>query len=549
MQQKIERMKKVLLLSIAGAALIGINSSKAQIVLLNDYQNHTSDSIGIFQGNLYREGGFSTLYPIPNTNGKEFWTCSDRGVNVDAANANSDECHPTYDKMFCFPDYAPKIHRIRLDGDSVEVLQTIVIKRPTGENARGVLNPTGYGSKEVEQGSTDTVANCDDFNNKIAPKDYWALDPEGIVKDSLGFFWVGEENGPTIWKMDSTGKVVKRFTPYADMDSASDNDVLIDTVFKYRKNNRGFESMAMTPNGKLYTIIQSPLLYPDKNTGENTQIHRLLELDPATNATRMFVYLNDSIVGDGDDKVRMRDWKVGDMAAINDSTFLVIEAGQRGETDIKKIYLINIAQATPVVNDYDGETLESLTDIIGLQAANIKPVTKTLFLDLKENGWPTELDKSEGIAIINDSTIAVGNDNDFGQFSPDENGIATLTGKKCHVFTYGLKGENKIPNLYVATEPEEPNAIKDFVNVSSVNLYPNPASQEITIDCQVAKNATISIDLCDLYGRKISNTIVAENVSGHFSQKLNVQHMAQGLYFVRLSDGTFSKQFKVVVSH
>lgn len=522
-------------------------TGNAQITLLNDYQNFTSDTIGTFQGILFREGGFSTLYPIANTDGKEFWTCSDRGVNVDAAEANADECHPTYDKMFCFPDYAPKIHRIKIDGDSVQILNTITMKREDGTDARGVLNPAGYGSTEEEQGSTDTVADCANFNNKIAPKDFWALDPEGIVKDSAGFFWIGEENGPTIWKMDSTGKVVKRYTPYANMDSASDIDVQIDTVFKYRKNNRGFESMAMTPNGKLYTIIQSPLLYPDQSTGENTQIHRILELDPATNAMRMFVYLNDSIVGSGDDKVRLRDWKIGDMAAINDSTFLVMEAGQRGATDIKKIYLINIANATAVNNDYNGQSLESLKDAPGLAAEGITPVSKTLFLDLKANGWPTELDKSEGLAIINDSTIAVCNDNDFGQVSPEENGIATATGKTCHVFLYRLQGENKVPNLFQATE--EPNAIKDESDINYTSLYPNPAGNEATLDLSLNKVSNITIDMYDLTGRKVISTISSKNVSGHRSYKINTASLNSGVYFVKLQANHFSKEFKIIIAH
>ncbi|MBK9110064.1 MAG: esterase-like activity of phytase family protein [Saprospiraceae bacterium] len=72
---------------------------------------------------------------------------------------------------------------------------------------------------------------------------------------------------------------------------------MIDTVFKYRKNNRGFEGIAITPNGKIYVAIQSPLLFPSKSIGENSRIHRILEIDPATNITRMFAYLNDGIIG------------------------------------------------------------------------------------------------------------------------------------------------------------------------------------------------------------------------------------------------------------
>ena len=106
------------------------------------------------------------MYPIANTDGKEFWTVSDRGANIDAANANPAACRPTYDKIYSFPAYAPKIHRIRLNGDSIQILQTITMKRPDGTNATGLLNPTGFGSTAIEVVSTDTVVDCANFNAK-----------------------------------------------------------------------------------------------------------------------------------------------------------------------------------------------------------------------------------------------------------------------------------------------------------------------------------------------------------------------------------------------
>jgi len=540
-------MKKTWYLLLAAVMISGSSATYAQITLKQDNQNNNAATIGIFQDILFKEGGFSTLFPIPGTGGKEFWTCSDRGVNVDCANANPDGCHPTYDKMFCFPDYAPKIHHIRLNGDSVQVLGTITMKRPDGTNARGVLNPTGFGSKEAEKASTDTVTDCSDFDTKVAAKDQWALDPEGLVKDADGNFWVGEENGPTIWKMDATGKVLQRYTPYADQDGAADIDMQIDTVFKYRKNNRGFESMAMTPNGKLYTIIQSPLLYPDKATGENTRMHRMLELDPATGDMRMLAYLNEGVIGEaGPDQVRMSDWKIGDLAAINDSTFLVIEAATRGATVKKNIYLININQATAIVSGlYGTKTAEGLVDSAGLAGEGIKAVKKTLFMDLTAHGWPAELDKSEGLAIINDSTIAVGNDNDFGQVSPGANGIATATGIKSHVLVYGLQGDNKIPGLVT----EAPSSVKEPSLIANAALYPNPAAKQVTLTFGLQRAATASASVYDLQGRKVMTAGGQGLTVGSQSVNLDVQSLDNGFYFVQLAVEGQRKQFKLVIAH
>ena len=424
------------------------NQSEAQITLLQDYQNNTSANIGTYQGMLFKEAGFSSLYPIPNTGGKEYWTISDRGPNIDDANANPAACRPTYDKMFPFPSYAPKIHRIRVNGDSIQILQTITMKRPNGLNATGLMNPTGFGSTALEVVSTDTVLDCSRFSLKTAAKDIWGIDSEGILVDKEGNFWISEEGGPSIWKISPQGVVLKRFMPYANQTGAEPQDAPIDTVFKYRRNNRGFESLAIAPNGKIYAFIQSPLYYPTTAVGSATRVHRILEINPATNAMRMLVYLNDGVIGAaGANQIRLQDWKLGDAAAINDSTFLVLEAAARGTTDIKRMYLINIAQATSITSGlYGGLTAEALVDSTGLAANGIKAVKKTLFMDLLANGWPSVLDKAEGLAIVNDSTIALCNDNDFGASSPAADGIVTQTGNKSHVLLYRLQGINKIPN-------------------------------------------------------------------------------------------------------
>ncbi|MES2656582.1 MAG: choice-of-anchor I family protein [Bacteroidota bacterium] len=443
------------------------------ITKLQDYKNNTSAAIGTFQGINYKEAGFSTLFPIPNTNGTEFWTCSDRGVNIDCANANTASCRPTYDKMYAFPSYTPKIHRIRIVGDSIQILQSITIKRPNGTGATGIINPTGLGSTAAEVASTDTVQNCANFNLKTTPKDTFGIDPEGLVVDKAGNFWLCEEGGATIWQLNPNGVLIKRYTPYAHLAGKQSVDVQIDSVFKYRKNNRGFEGISIAPNGKIYAMIQSGILYPTATVGDNSRVHRILEIDPATGNQRMIVYLNDGIIGaSGANQIRLSDWKIGDMAAINDSTFLVLEAAARGTSDIKRLYKININQATAVHSGlYGTNTLEGLVDSTGLAAYGIKAVSKTLVIDLLASGWPAVLDKAEGLAIINDSTIAIGNDNDFGQKSALANGIATATGNLSHVITYRISGAKKLANYKPAV-----------LSVSSQSAYVTPAAAGVKID-------------------------------------------------------------------
>ncbi len=223
MQTKFLPTKRIIAAIIV---LLCSKQSQSQISLLQDYQNNFSAPIGLYQGINFREAGFSALYAIPNTNGTEYWTVSDRGPNVDCANANPAACRPTYDKMFPFPNFAPKIHRIRVKGDSIQILQTITMKRPSGSNATGVMNPAGFGSTALEVVSTDTVLDCANFNAKTAPKDIWGIDSEGILVDKYGNFWICEEGGPTVWMLSPNGVVLKRYSPYANLAGAQPQEVL-----------------------------------------------------------------------------------------------------------------------------------------------------------------------------------------------------------------------------------------------------------------------------------------------------------------------------------
>lgn len=525
--------------------VMSYTASQAQINLLQNYQNKKSATIGTFQGIQFREAGFSSLYAIPDTDGKEFWTVSDRGVNVDAASANTVACRPTYDKIYGFADYAPKIHRIGINGDSIQILQTITMKRPDKTDATGLLNPTGYGSTAAEQVSLDTVLNCANYSNKIGKKDIWGIDSEGIVVDKQGNFWICEEGGPTIWKLDPNGVVISRFTPYANLAGAQPQDIAIDTVFKYRKNNRGFESIAITPGGMIYSLIQSPILYPTKTVGEATRVHRLVEINPVTNATKMYVYLNGGVIGAGANQIRMSDWKTGDMSAVNDTTFLVVEAGLRGTTDVKKIYTISLNGATAVTSGlYGGKTLEALVDSAGLAANGIKAVKKTLFLDLLANGWPSALDKSEGLAIINDSTIAVANDNDYGQSSPTANGVATATGNTSHVLVYGLKGNNKLVDYRapVITSTED----KLFAD-AAITLFPNPTEGAATISLNLVKAAQVTVSVTDIDGKEAIAPFVNNLDAGQQQIALNTSNLAGGVYVVQVASEASVTKIKVIV--
>lgn len=389
----------------------------AQEIKLAKYELKTPPVIGVYNGVTIHEGGISGLHFIRGSK-NEFYLITDRGPNADANEANAGK----ETILFAFPGYAPKIFKVRAEGDSLKITETVTLKKPDGVNASGIPHPIGLGN-------TGEVAWVD-TNKTLANLDAWGIDSECIVADSNGDWWIGEEYGPTIWHVNGkTGKVIKRYTPFV----AAAHEVTVDSVIAKRRPNRGFEGIACTPNGKIYAMLQAPMYNPDKAAGETSRLQRILEIDPKTNATRTFVYEHEAPTAN----LKNKEWSIGDMAAINDHEFLVLEHAAKKDENVKKIFKIDISKATPITReDFNGKTLEQLESAENCIANGIKPVQKTLYMDLLANGWDASHKKPEGLTVVNDTTIAVINDNDFGVDSPNADGILGNTGKKTVLYQF-----------------------------------------------------------------------------------------------------------------
>jgi len=392
------------------------------------YTLRTSPFIGFASGIPLYQSGFSGLDMIPGVDGG-YMTLCDRGPNVDADNLNGG----TAAGYFPNTGFNPAFYEIRTEADSIRVVKVTTLKNPTGGPVSGLPMPDA--SNVPHSTYYSSISPITD-----APTDIYGIDCESIVQGIDNDYIIGDEYGPSVWSVDkTTGKVKTRFTPY----TIGANDVLIDTVYKYRRSNRGFEDVAVTPSGKFVAILQSPAYNPNGTAGDASQIHRLLEYDMTNGKMKTYAYLHQPKTGN----LREKDWKIGDLVAINDYEFLVIEHALRNGEDSKKIYKIDLRGATPTTTDnFGGKTLEQLVDAKGLAGFEIVPVQRSFFFNLLANGWDPKLEKPEGLTIVNDSTISICNDNDFGIISPNVDGQIVATGVPTRLYTYTLPPEQKIKN-------------------------------------------------------------------------------------------------------
>jgi len=76
------------------------------------------------------------------------------------------------------------------------------------------------------------------------------------------------------------------------------------------------------------------------------------------------------------------------------------------------------------------------------------------------------------------------------------------------------------------------NRMKDLSNLT---LYPNPAANVSTISYVLSSNQQVSIQLLDLKGKVIKTFVDEKQLSGAHQIFLDLQDVAQGLYFVKTS--------------
>lgn len=90
--------------------------------------------------------------------------------------------------------------------------------------------------------------------------------------------------------------------------------------------------------------------------------------------------------------------------------------------------------------------------------------------------------------------------------------------------------------------------VKEIENISSVSIYPNPASDAATINFSVAKSSSVLITLNNMLGEEIMKKELGIISSGENNYQLNLDGINNGLYFVSLKTASGSITKKVAVN-
>ncbi|MEI6239401.1 MAG: esterase-like activity of phytase family protein [Planctomycetia bacterium] len=361
-------------------------------------------------------GGVSDLASAADGGGR-LWATTDRGPNG-TVNIGGKKV-----RTLLHPGFAPEIMEIELPGDAAghaaRVVRTIPLSGRSGTPLSG--RPNGVGRD---------VPILDADSGTPLPGDPNGVDTEGIVQTKGGSFWMVEEYRPSLLHVSATGRVLMRFVPEGTKLDGADAEVLdvLPAAYANRRDNRGFESIAVSPDGsRLWTMLQSPLDNGKAKKVAEAGNVRLLAFDPvAMKPAAEHVYR----LGDPADRgylttgAAVDDGKLCAMATIDADSLLVIEQDDKARV---RLYRADLERATDTLQRDAGSHGPTLEETRNLDAAGIRPVGKTLVADLTPLVSEMRRDvygsdgatiddplKLEGIAILGPDRVAIVNDNDFG---------------------------------------------------------------------------------------------------------------------------------------
>lgn len=273
-------------------------------------------------------------------------------------------------KVLPLPDFQPSLLELQVGRKRVRLVRILPL-RTAGAPLSGRA-PAGSAEAAMEP--------TFDLQGRVLPADPSGADTEGLAALRDGGFWVCDEYGPSLMKVDPTGLVHRRWTPPGVAMPGA--EPLLPAQASRRRLNRGFEGVAISNDERwLYAVFQSSFV------GEAREQTTIWTLDAATGAlaaTHAYAFdppasfTTDALAGEA----TAADLKVCDLVWTGPDRLLVLERITRSA----RIYRVDLS--TP------------------------GPLTKTLVFSTDDH--PEVAQDLEGVALMGERELLVASDNDFG---------------------------------------------------------------------------------------------------------------------------------------
>ncbi|HQV04620.1 MULTISPECIES: esterase-like activity of phytase family protein [unclassified Novosphingobium] len=342
-----------------------------------------------------------------------FWGIGDRGPNIKPKDAVkrygldhlAKQAGLEGAKVMPTPDVGPALARFRLVGERIELEAVLPLHAADGTPLNGLPPP------ELAGAETEPAFALDGSPLPSSPD---GADSEGIAARSDGMFWIAEEYGPSLLLVDEAGLVHHRLIPQGSAARYAGSRVpvveALPALAAARKLNRGFEALAMRPDGAtLYAAFQSPLAHPDRAAHDAGDVLRIWALDATSAAFQAeYAYPLDPPESFRRDRaagpVVKSDVKVSELAALADGSLLVLER----VTLSTHIYQVSLGEALPAefLDPAHRPTLEQLG------RGGVALLAKERVFSSDDH--PDVCGDLEGMIVLDDGSLLLSNDSDYG---------------------------------------------------------------------------------------------------------------------------------------
>ncbi len=381
-------------------------------------------------------GGFSGLWYAADESteaGKIFYAISDRGPTAALSDINTEHAGP--ERPHLLPDYTASIQRLIFDLEYgvvyVDANSAIPLFRADGTTP--ITGRANDAQLDADEFPVDALGNALEF-------DPFGADFEGLLVDPTdGSWWLSDEYRPALYNFTATGELIERFVPAGTAAAASGSppagafgSETLPAEYASRGAGRGFEAIALdTDEQVVYAFIQTPLANPDVAASDASLVIRVLGIDADKESTTFgepvheYVYLLEA-ANHATSKVD----SIGDAVYAGDGKFLVVERDSSIDARAKKgIFEVALTGATDLLTDApvlaDGMTLEQHTPDM-LAERGITPVSKVKLVNPPSLGYFPG-DKTEGIAVLEDGSIVLLNDDGYGLTDDEATGDGNAT--------------------------------------------------------------------------------------------------------------------------
>ena len=317
---------------------------------------------------------------------------------------------PTSAKVMPAVEIGPALTELRLEGDSVELVRTSPLHGADGKPLTGLPTPGSVNSRVEPALKIDGTPHASDPGG---------VDSEGITIAADGTIWIGDEYGPSLLRIDESGQVRIRWVPESAQSSVEGapypTAAVLPALAARRYVNRGFEAIALSQDGgRLFLAFQSPLAHPDDEAHAAARHLRLWSLDSSTGALlAQYLYELDEPdsfrrdVAEG--PVQRSDIKVSEMACVGGDRLLILERASQ----TTKLYLVELGKEREVPAEHaDEATRPTIEQLSAAGTLDLPVLDKRLVLSTDDH--PQVSADLEGMAVLDERTLLLVNDNDFG---------------------------------------------------------------------------------------------------------------------------------------